>query len=92
MVNRIKRIKPNLVDHSLLNKAVPVISVISVKTDPKIEISAYINWIGLAILFIFVYMMYLRYRNKDRTELEKQNTILGFNQYINENLHKNNIK
>ena len=84
MINIVKRIKPNLVDHRLLKKV-----IVKVEPNPKIEISTYINWIGLAILFIFGYMMYQRYRDKDRTELEKQNTILGFNQYINEKLTEN---
>jgi len=83
MINIVKRVKPNLVDHRLLKK------VVLVKPNPEIEISTYSNWIGLAILFIFGYMMYQRYRDKDRTELEKQNTILVFNQYINEKLTEN---
>ena len=84
MINIVKRKQPNLVDHSLLKKV-----KVKVEPNPKIEISTYINWIGLAILFIIGYMMYQRYRDKDKTELEKQNTIIEFNQYINEKLTEN---
>lgn len=84
-----KRVKPVLVDHSLF-KPIPkipkMIKKIPQKIDSKTEISTYINWIGLLILFIFGYILYQRYMDKERTELEKQNTLLMFHQYINGNL------
>jgi hypothetical protein len=85
--------KPKLVDHSLFKPIKKPLKIIPQKIIPQKEvtneISSYFNWIGIVILFIFGYILYQRYSDKEKTELEKQNTIITFHQYINKNLKEN---
>ena len=77
--------KPKLVDYSLLNRPVNKIikkSVIVTKNDN----SLLINIIGLLILIIGGICIYHRYTEKENKEIKKQNIILGFHQYVNENI------
>jgi len=84
--------KPKLVDHSLfmsIQKEIKKPLKIIPQKEVTNEISSYFNWIGILILFIFGYILYQRYSDKEKTELEKQNTIITFHQYINKNLKEN---
>ena len=81
-------IKPKLVDYELFKP-----TKINLKPKPKIipksepsknNFSFYINCIGILILIIGVLILYDRLTNKQSIELEKQNTILNFHQYVQE--------
>jgi len=76
---------PKLVDHSLFPKPKPKIikKVVVIKSSDN---SMIINCIGLGILVIGVLCIYQRYIDRDKTELENQNTIIGFNKYVKENI------
>ena len=80
--------KPNLVDHSLFKKpAAPppkIIKPIKLK-ETQSNNSLLINIIGFLILLIGGLFMYERLINRNKRELEKQNTILGFHQYVKNN-------
>jgi len=89
------KIKPRLVDHSLISslqtskvvvKPIVVNKVRPTKIDIKSEYSFLYNVIGLLLLGIGVLYMYQRYNDRDETEMEKNQTILGFNQYVTESL------
>ena len=84
-------IKPKLVDYELFKP-----KKINLKPKPKIpkhipkpesskyNFSFYINCIGILILIIGVLILYDRLTHKQSIELEKQNTILNFHQYVQE--------
>tara|TARA_Y100001970_G_scaffold219682_1_gene269600 strand:+ start:709 stop:954 length:246 start_codon:yes stop_codon:yes gene_type:complete len=77
--------KPKLVDYSLIHKKPKVIQ------KPKIEIkninnSFIINFIGFLILCIGGLVLYLRLIKKETNELDKQNIIIGFHQYVKDNI------
>lgn len=78
--------KPKLVDYSLFQEPVKKIvqktSVIPTKSDN----SLLINLIGLMILCIGGILIYQRYVDKGKKEIEKQNVLLGFHQYVKENI------
>ena len=78
--------KPKLVDYNLFQEPVKNIvkktSVITTKSDN----SLLINLIGIMILCIGGILIYQRYIEKEKKELEKQNVILGFHQYVKENI------
>lgn len=78
--------KPKLVDYSLfqgpVKKIVQKTSVIPTKSDN----SLLINLIGLMILCIGGILIYQRYIDKGKKEIEKHNVILGFHQYVKENI------
>jgi len=77
--------KPKLVDYSLFYK--PTKNII--KKNPiitKNDNSFFINLIGILILFIGGICIYQRYSEKENKEIEKQNIILGFHQYVKNNL------
>ena len=78
--------KPKLVDYSLfqgsVGKIIQKTSVMPTKSDN----SLLINLIGLMILCIGGMLIYQRYIDKGKKEIEKQNIILGFHQYVKENI------
>jgi hypothetical protein len=78
--------KPNLVDYSLfqgpVKKIVQKTSVMPTKSDN----SLLINLIGIMILCIGGILIYQRYVDKGKKEIEKQNVLLGFHQYVKENI------
>ena len=78
--------KPKLVDYSLFQGSVgKIIQKTSVMTT-KSDNSLLINLIGLMILCIGGILIYHRYIDKGKKEIEKQNIILGFHQYVKENI------
>lgn len=82
--------KPKLVDYNLFKKPVsqqikkivkkPIF--ISTKSDN----SMLINIVGFLILCICGLCIYQRYIEREKKEVEKQNVILGFHQYVKENI------
>ena len=79
--------KPKLVDYSLFQ--VPPVKKVVQKTvlmPTKSDNSLLINLIGLMILCIGGILIYQRYIDKEKKEIEKQNVILGFHQYVKENI------
>ena len=80
-------IQPNLVDFSLFKKAVPkaINRPITVKLQSANN-SLLINTIGILILCVALIFMYQRLLNRDDKEIEKQNTIIGFHQYVKANI------
>jgi len=82
--------KPRLVDPAwfakpkpkLIKKVIPKPVII----DPKVSNSFMINCIGFLILCIGGICIYQRYIDRDQKELEKQNLIVGFNEYVKENI------
>lgn len=85
------KIKPKLVDHSLFQRK-PNALPSSLKPDKVLKasepsnFSLYFNLIALLILAIGGYLLYQRYCDKDTIQKERDHTIIGFNQYIRENL------
>ena len=82
--------KPRLVDYSLFHEKKPKIKLKEIK-KPVLESkpsnnSFMINCIGLLILCIGGLLMYQRLIDREKDELEKQNTIIGFHQYVKENI------
>lgn len=78
--------KPKLVDYSLIQGPTKNI-VKNPNTIPtKNDNSLLINLIGLMILCIGGIIVYQRYIDKEKKEIEKQNVILGFHQYVKENI------
>ena len=47
-----------------------------------------INIVGLLILCIGGICLYQRLKDREETELEKQNMIIGFHQYVKENINQ----
>jgi hypothetical protein len=81
--------KPRLVDPSWFTKPKspkPKIIIKKPIIEPNTNNSMMINLIGLLILGVGALCIYQRYIEKDDKELEKQNTIIGFHQYVKENI------
>jgi len=79
--------KPRLVDYSLFPKPKPKPKIIKKPVVIKsTDNSMIINCIGLFILVIGGLCIYQRYIDRDKTELENQITIIGFNKYVKENI------
>ena len=84
------KIKPKLVDYSLFLKPKPKI----IKPVPKKivvpsssnNISFLVNIVGLLVLIIGGLCLYERLKDREQKELEKQNTIVGFHQYVKEKI------
>jgi len=94
MLMKLIKIRPRLVDHSLIPKVSPTsIQAIPkpvMKPSPKIptDNSFMINIIGLLILIIFGYIMYTRWTNKESIDTSKRHSIIGFNHYVEKSLEK----
>jgi hypothetical protein len=78
--------KPKLVDYSLFQGPVKKILQKTSVMPTKSDNSLLINLIGMMILCIGGILIYQRYIEKENKELEKQNVILGFHQYVKENI------
>jgi len=78
--------KPKLVDYSLFQGPVKKIVQKTVVMPTKSDNSLLINLIGLMILCIGGILIYQRYVDKEKKEIEKQNVLLGFHQYVKENI------
>jgi hypothetical protein len=78
--------KPKLVDYSLFQEPVKKIIQKTYVIPTKSDNSLLINLIGMMILCIGGILIYQRYIEKEKKELEKQNVILGFHQYVKENI------
>jgi len=90
------KIKPKLVDYSLLKSSKsPPKPKLKPKLLKKVEssksndISFYVNVFGILVLIIGGICLYQRLIDRDKDEFEKQNTIIGFHQYVNENIQQN---
>jgi hypothetical protein len=90
---KVIKIKPRLVDHSLLRTKTPIPPTITkVKTPLKdlssesssesSSLSSLFNLFGLLVLVIGALYLYQRYTDRDQDEFERQHTILGFSQYV----------
>tara|TARA_B100001093_G_scaffold382525_1_gene368093 strand:+ start:363 stop:623 length:261 start_codon:yes stop_codon:yes gene_type:complete len=82
--------KPRLVDYSLFEVKKPKLKIkpkkpIMVNNDNNSN-SIWVNVIGLLILCIGGICLYQRLRDREEKELEKQNMIIGFHQYVKENI------
>ena len=92
-MKRIK-IKPRLVDHALFQPIRPLPPhVIVKKLMPPVQetpsnLSVMFNVIGLFILAIGGLYLYQRYADREVTEDARRHTIIGFNQYVTDNLGK----
>tara|TARA_B100001121_G_C18672965_1_gene614832 strand:- start:1404 stop:1652 length:249 start_codon:yes stop_codon:yes gene_type:complete len=78
--------KPKLVDYSLFQEPMKKIVPKTVVMPTKSDNSLLINLIGLMILCIGGILIYQRYIDKEKKEIEKQNVLLGFHQYVKENI------
>ena len=79
--------KPKLVDYNLFQKPVTIKKIIKKPVLPtKSDNSILINIVGFLILCIGGLCIYQRYIERENKELEKQNVILGFHQYVKENI------
>ena len=88
---KIIKIKPKLVDHSLFLRKpkalLPSLKPVKVlKESEPSNFSLYFNLIACLILVIGGYLLYQRYCDKDTIQKEREHTIIGFNQYVRENL------
>ena len=77
--------EPRLVDYSLLQKP-KAKSNKPLRIPQKNDNSFIINCIGLLILCIGGLCLYQRLHGKNQSELEKQNIIVGFHQYVKEKI------
>jgi hypothetical protein len=80
--------KPRLVDPAWFDKPKPKLKVmkkseLSIKSSDN---SLMINLVGFLILCIGGLCIYQRYIEREKTELETQNTIIGFHEYVKENI------
>lgn len=79
--------KPKLVDPSWFEQPVNIVKKSQVvKRIEKSDNSLIINIIGLLILIIGGLCLYYRLKEREEKELEKQNVILGFHQYVKDNI------
>lgn len=79
--------KPKLVDYNLFQKPVKIKKIIKKPIIPtKSDNSMLINIVGFLILCIGGLCIYQRYIEREKKEIEKQNVILGFHQYVKENI------
>lgn len=79
--------KPKLVDYSLFQKPVTIKKIIKKPIlATKSDNSMLINIVGFLILCIGGLCIYQRYIERENKEIEKQNVILGFHQYVKENI------
>jgi len=85
-MNKINKIKPKLIDYSIINPPPKKIIV-----NHKKNFQFYINLIGVIIIIFLIIMMYERYKNKEKIELEKQNQLINFHLYVKENLKNNSL-
>ena len=79
--------KPKLVDYSLFEK--PKVKIIPKPIHLKInknDNSLIINFISILILCIGIIILYYRLIENKTKDLEKQNTIISFHQYVKENI------
>ena len=53
------------------------------------DISFYINVFGILVLIIGGLCLYQRLADREKDELKKQNTILGFHHYVQQNVQPN---
>ena len=92
MLMKLIKIRPRLVDHSLIPKVSlkPMQVIRKPVTIPSPNIptdnSFMINIIGLLILIIFGYIMYTRWTNKQSIDTSKRHSIIGFNNYVEKSL------
>jgi len=73
---------PRLVDYSLFTKPKIATRIIPNQVDNSFQL----NLIGMFILVIGILCLYNRLRDKSETELNKQNTLLGFHEYVKSNI------
>jgi hypothetical protein len=78
--------KPKLVDYSLIQGPIKRVVKPTSSSPTKGDNSLLINLIGIMILCIGGIIIYQRYVEKETKEIEKQNVILGFHQYVKENI------
>mgnify|MGYP006124955591 CR=1 FL=1 len=74
------KIKPNLVDKNLLNP-IKKIEVVVVNTTSNFNF--YSNLIGIMVVIIFGMILYQRYINKEKIEIENQNRLINLHMYVN---------
>lgn len=86
-MNKIIKIKPKLIDYSIINPPPPKKIIINHKENFKF----YINLIGIIIIIFIIIMMYDRYINNEKIKLEKQNKLINFHLYVKENLKNNSL-
>ena len=79
--------KPKLVDYSLFEKpkSKKIPKPIHLQIN-KNDNSLIINFIGFLILCIGCIILYYRLIENKTKNLKKQNTIIGFHQYVKENI------
>ena len=80
--------KPRLVDPAWFDKPKPKLKImkkpgLSIKPSDN---SLMINFVGFLILCIGGLCIYQRYIEREKMELETQNTIIGFHEYVKENI------
>ena len=86
------KIKPRLVDHSLIRPSVsstlpapkPVTPKPTLTKSEPIRLSFWFNLIGVLILCIGGLILHNRYVRKEQIMEEKQHSIVGFTQYVKE--------
>lgn len=78
--------KPKLVDYSLFQEPTRNIVKKTFTMPTKSDNSLLINLIGVMILCIGGIIIYQRYVEKKSKEIEKKNVVLGFHQYVKENI------
>ena len=82
--------KPKLVDYNLFKKPVEkqIKKIVKkpILIPTKSDNSMLINIVGFLILCIGGLCIYQRYIERGNKDIEKQNVILGFHQYVKENI------
>ena len=85
--------KPSLVDYNFINfpkKELSELQKTIIKTD---NTKLYINLFMLAIIFVGIYVLYLRMTEKTDIDTKNKKNILFLNEYINNSLnYMDNLK
>jgi len=72
-------IKPSLVDHALFR---PKVKPIKIKVEEPINISFYVNLLGICIIVIVILYMYNRKNEKEEQKSLERHKIIELNEYI----------
>lgn len=81
------KVIPKLIDYSLITFPKKELSNIQKKIIKTDNTKLYINSIFLIILLLGIYILYTRFKDKNKRDIENVNNILIMNEYINSSLN-----
>jgi len=79
--------QPHLVDYSLFSSPAPKVIKRPITMALRVaNNSLLINVIGFLIIFLSALFMYQRMMSREEKAIEHQNSIIGFHQYVKDNI------